>query len=172
VKQHTVALARTRSIRSEERPYCAVVATPFAQVGFRTHNERIVGVQYLPRHVLSIAPATALAREACAQLEAYIRDPRRGFELPCAPEGTAFQRAVWNAIATIPNAATRTYGELAHDLGSSARAVGNACGSNPIPLIVPCHRVVAASGRLGGFMHSRSDFPLSIKRWLLAHEAR
>ena len=126
MKQHTVALARGRAARSEERPYCAVVATPFAQVGFRTHNVRIVGVQYLPRHVPSIAPATALAREARAQLEAYVRDPRRGFDLPCALEstGTAFQRAVWNAIATIPNAGTRTYGELARDLGSSARAMG------------------------------------------------
>jgi methylated-DNA-[protein]-cysteine S-methyltransferase len=57
-------------------------------------------------------------------------------------------------------------------LGSGARAVGAACGSNPVPVIVPCHRVVAAGGRLGGFMHSRADFSLNIKRWLLAHEAR
>jgi methylated-DNA-[protein]-cysteine S-methyltransferase len=75
-------------------------------------------------------------------------------------------------MQSIPAGETRTYGELAKAIGSSARAVGGACGANPIPLVVPCHRVVGAGGSLGGFMGAREEgFELMIKRWLLAHEA-
>jgi len=78
---------------------------------------------------------------------------------------------VWEAMQAIPAGETRTYGEIAAAIGSSARAVGGACGANPIPLVVPCHRVVASGGRLGGFMGAREEgFELAIKRWLLAHE--
>ena len=154
------------------KSYCAVVAAPFAHVGFRTAEDRIVGVDYLPMDAACIAPTDALAREACAQLHAYLRDPKHTFDLPYNARGTPFQQRVWDAIAAIPSARTRTYGELAQLLESGPRAVGGACGSNPIPLIIPCHRVVASGGRLGGFMHSRSPFPLNIKHWLLQHEAR
>jgi len=78
---------------------------------------------------------------------------------------------VWEAMQRIEAGHTRTYGELARELGSSARAVGGACGANPIPLIVPCHRVIAANRSLGGFMGARAEgFELGIKRWLLEHE--
>ena len=154
------------------RTYCAVVATPFAPVGIRTDGEAVVVVQYLGAEGPCVAPSHALAREAAAQIRAYLGNPKHVFDLPCEPRGTRHQHRVWDAIAAIPSGATRTYGELARSLHSGPRAVGAACGSNPIPLIVPCHRVVAANGGIGGFMHSRSDFPLSIKRWLLAHEAR
>jgi len=71
----------------------------------------------------------------------------------------------------IPAGKTRTYGEVAQELHSSARAVGGACGANPIPLVVPCHRIVASGGSLGGFMGAREEgFELGIKRWLLEHE--
>jgi methylated-DNA-[protein]-cysteine S-methyltransferase len=71
----------------------------------------------------------------------------------------------------IPAGEMRTYGDLAHDIKSSARAVGGACGANPIPLVVPCHRVIAANRAIGGFMGQRGEgFELSIKRWLLEHE--
>jgi methylated-DNA-[protein]-cysteine S-methyltransferase len=71
----------------------------------------------------------------------------------------------------IPAGRTRTYGDLARELGSSARAVGGACGANPLPVVVPCHRVIAANGALGGFMGAKDDgFELGIKRWLLGHE--
>jgi methylated-DNA-[protein]-cysteine S-methyltransferase len=84
-------------------------------------------------------------------------------------EGTPFRRAVWREIASIPCGRTRTYGEIADRLHSSPRAVGGACGDNPLPLVVPCHRVVARDG-LGGFMHRDGGFALAVKRWLLAHE--
>ncbi len=105
------------------------------------------------------------------ELEAYFADPRRRLAFAVETSGTAFQRRVWELIATIPPGQTRTYGALARVLGSSARAVGNACRANPVPLRVPCHRVIAARG-LGGFAGDRSGRLLQIKRWLLAHEAK
>ena len=86
------------------------------------------------------------------------------------PGGTAFQRRVWDAIAAIPLAESRTYGEVARGLHSAARAVGQACGANRIALIIPCHRVVGSRGSLGGFMNKDRGDPVAIKRWLLAHE--
>jgi methylated-DNA-[protein]-cysteine S-methyltransferase len=150
--------------------YDAIVAAPFARVGIRTRSDRIVRIEYLATQGQTVVPRNALAREACRQIRAYVHDPRHRFDLPCAPHGTDFQHRVWREISRIPSGRTLTYGALAGLIGSAARPVGGACGSNPIPLIVPCHRVTAAAGQLGGFMHSRSALPLAIKRWLLDHE--
>jgi methylated-DNA-[protein]-cysteine S-methyltransferase len=113
--------------------------------------------------------ASPLLAEAVAQLQDYFDGLRRDFDLPLAPHGTDFQRRVWTALRGIPPAHTRSYGTLARDLGSSARAVGQANGSNPIPILIPCHRVLAAGGSLGGY--SGGDGPAT-KRWLLDHERR
>ncbi len=111
-------------------------------------------------------PSPLLAR-AAAQLAEYAAGTRRHFDLPLAPAGTAFQRRVWRELIAIPFGATMSYGALAEKLGTAARAVGGACGANPIPIIIPCHRVVASDGRLGGF--SGGD-GLDSKLLLLAHE--
>lgn len=169
-KRFVVASARGR--RPTPTDYAAVVPTPFAKIGVRVENDSIVGIDYLPLQQAEISPADPLAREAARQILAYVEDASHAIDLPFAALGTAYQHCVWCAIGDIPSGSTRTYGQLSKDLGSSPRAVGAACGSNPIPLIVPCHRVVSADVRLGGFMHSRDSFPLSIKRWLLAHEMR
>lgn len=87
------------------------------------------------------------------------------FTTPATPH----QKKVWQAMLAIPAGQTRTYGEIAVELHSCAQAVGQACGANPIPIVIPCHRVVSKSG-LGGFMKHGSGAPLDIKRWLLAHE--
>ena len=160
------------AIAGRSRSYCAVVAAPFAHVGIVTLGDTIVAIDYLPPQQPEVAPANPLAREVCGQLRAYLRDAKHEFDLPYAALGTRFQQSVWRAIVRIPSGSTRTYGELAALVGSGPRAVGGACGSNPIPLVIPCHRVVAADGKLGGFMHARSTFSLGVKRWLLAHEAR
>ena len=107
--------------------------------------------------------------DATLQLEEYFAGKRQAFDLPLAPSGTGFQRRVWAEISAIPAGQTRSYGELARQLGSAARAVGQACGANPFPLIVPCHRVTSAQG-LGGFAHSSGGWLLEVKRWLLRHE--
>ena len=152
--------------------YAAKIATPFAVIGIQICAQKLVRLEYLAPNVPTHPPQDALAREVCRQIRAYQADPLHRFDLPCEAEGTTFQKRVWREIARIPSGKSRSYGELASILKSAPRPVGGACGSNPIPLIVPCHRVVAANGQLGGFMHSRDPLPLSIKRWLLAHERR
>ena len=94
---------------------------------------------------------TPLLARAAQQLSEYFAGTRRDFDLPLDPAGTPFQRRVWTEMARIPFGATESYGTLAHKTGSVARAVGGACGANPIPIVIPCHRVVAESGALGGF---------------------
>ena len=97
-------------------------------------------------------PAAApLLREAVAQMEAYFRGRLTSFEIPLRLSGSPFQRAVWALMGDIPYGATRTYGDLARLLGSAPRAVGGACGRNPIPIIVPCHRVLGAGARMTGY---------------------
>ena len=109
---------------------------------------------------------TPLLAEARRQLAEYFAGKRTAFDLPLAPEGSAFQRAVCDAMLAIPFGETRTYGEIAADLGASAQAVGNACGANPIPILIPCHRVLAATG-LGGYSGAGG---IETKIALLRHE--
>lgn len=92
-----------------------------------------------------------LLAEAKDQLDAYFDGRLKAFDLPLAPAGTAFQRKIWDLMRAIPYGGTLTYGELARRAGSGPRAVGGACGRNPIPIIVPCHRVIAGTGKLTGY---------------------
>jgi methylated-DNA-[protein]-cysteine S-methyltransferase len=149
--------------------YCAVIAFPAMHVGVRTQNETLVGVRYLPRSAPLKAPSSRLAERVVRQLERYRDDPNLTFDLPLTIVGTEFQRRVWHVMQRIPRGRTRTYGDVAKALGSAARAVGQACGENRLPIIIPCHRIVAASG-IGGFGHARGGYLLEAKRWLLAHE--
>lgn len=109
------------------------------------------------------------ARELCHQLNRYFSDSHMKFTVPVQAKGTAFQHSVWKAMCTIPVGSTMSYGELAAALKTSARAVGNACRKNPVPLLIPCHRVVAKSG-LGGYSGETSGERITIKKWLLNHE--
>ncbi len=111
---------------------------------------------------------TPLLLRARALLDAYFDGDDVAFDLPLAPRGTPYQQRVWAALCTIPLGETRRYGEIAARAGGSARAVGAACAANPIPILIPCHRVVAASG--GGGYSGGSG--LSTKRALLALERR
>ena len=147
----------------------AKLDTPFALVGIRTESAALAEIVYLPRSAGTLAPTNALAERACAQIEKYAADPGYHFKLPLKFVGTAFQRRVWEQISAIPCGETRTYGELARRLRSAPRAVGQACGTNYFPLVIPCHRVVAANG-LGGFAHNSSGYLIEVKRRLLAHE--
>jgi len=147
----------------------AKLKTPFALLGIRADDSELAEIVFLSRDGEALSPQSRLAERACAQIERYTRDPQFRFDLPLACSGTPFQRRVWAQIAAIGPGRTRSYGELARELGSAARAIGQACGANPLPLVVPCHRVLAASG-IGGFAHHEAGFHLSVKRWLLAHE--
>ena len=107
-------------------------------------------------------------KQITQEILAYLQQPHQAFSLPAQLSGSAFQQKVWLAILAIPLGQTRTYSELAAQLQSGPRAVANACGANRLPLLIPCHRVVAKNG-LGGFMRGDKN-GLSIKRWLLTHE--
>lgn len=109
----------------------------------------------------------ALLARACGEIQEYFRGERKRFTVPVRMQGTEFQRRVWEALRRIPYGETRTYGEIARQVGSpkGARAVGMACNRNPVMLIVPCHRVVGSDGKLVGFAGG-----LDMKRTLLQIE--
>jgi methylated-DNA-[protein]-cysteine S-methyltransferase len=113
--------------------------------------------------------ATPLLCQAQDQLQEYFDGRRMSFDLPLAPGGSDFQKRVWAALCAIPPGETRSYADIARTIGTAPRAVGGANGANPIPLFIPCHRVIAADGSLGGY--SGGDGPAT-KRYLLDHESR
>jgi len=151
--------------------YQAIISAPFGKLGIRCSDTDLLGIEFLPQQTKLQPPAGAMAQAICAELQAYLADPQHEIDLPFELDGTHHQCNVWQAMLDIPSGQTRSYGELAAQIGSSAQAVGQACGSNPIPLVIPCHRVVSKTG-LGGFMHRADEDALDIKRWLLAHERR
>jgi methylated-DNA-[protein]-cysteine S-methyltransferase len=147
-----------------------IVEFPKMKVGVVTRDERVVEIRYLPPSVALRAPRNSLAATAARQLERYRENPDARFDLPVQVDGNALQRAVWDAMCAIARGSTRTYGDIARELGADARAIGQACGDNRLPIVIPCHRVVAADG-IGGFGHATGGYLLEAKRWLLAHEA-
>ena len=151
--------------------YQAKLTAPFGVLGIRCDERVLQGIDFLPAGEKPQRPSGALAETVCEQLQRYFENPEAKFNVPLQPAGTPHQKKVWQAMCNIPRGETRNYGELANKLNSGAQAVGQACGANPIPIIIPCHRVVGKSG-LGGFMRHASGTSLDIKRWLLAHERR
>lgn len=149
--------------------YQAKYPAPFAVLGIRTAGGRVDGIEYLPRHAATLDPLNRLAERTCRQIERYLDDADFRFDLPFEFRGTEFQCRVWKAIYRIPSGRTRSYLDIARELRTAPRPVGAACGANLIPLVIPCHRVLASRG-IGGFMHARGGAPLEIKRWLLKHE--
>lgn len=147
----------------------ARIATPFAVLGIRTVGELVTDIEYLPRGAATLAPITKLAEKACRQIERYLDDPGYRFRLPFEFRGSDFQCRVWREITKISSGKTNTYKELARRLHTAPRPVGGACGRNRLPLLIPCHRVLASNG-IGGFMHARAGDAITIKQWLLAHE--
>lgn len=150
--------------------FTAAMRAPFAVLGIRTMNEAVTGIEYLPTEATLIDPKDQIAERCVAQLRRYLDDPQWSFTLPLSPRGTAFRQRVWRSLAAIPVGESRTYGEVARALHTAPRAVGGACGANPIALVIPCHRVVGSQGALGGFMNAARGDPVAIKRWLLTHE--
>ena len=147
------------------------VETPVGKLWLRAGDGGLHGLDWNePERSIGKAggASRAILDQAARQLDAYFAGQLNDFELPVAAVGTPFQKRVWMALAAIPFAGTVTYGALARTVGSGPRAVANACGANPIAIIVPCHRVIGHAG-LGGY--SGGDGPAT-KRALLAHERR
>lgn len=151
--------------------YDVVLSAPMCRLGARFTGEVLTRLDFLPLDTPAAVPADTRAHHLKRQLDAYWDNPVHPFDLLFVPAGTPFQLRVWHALMHIPPGQAQTYGALAKQLGTAARAVGQACGANPLPIFIPCHRVVAAHG-LGGFMHASTGAPLDVKAWLLAHERR
>jgi methylated-DNA-[protein]-cysteine S-methyltransferase len=151
--------------------YQAKLVVPFGVLGIRCSDDTLTGIDFLPSTEKPQRAASAFAQSVCEQLLRYLENPSAQFTVPLNTSGTLHQQKIWHALCNIPRGKTRSYGELAAELESGAQAVGQACGANPIPIIIPCHRVVSKSG-LGGFMRHASGASVDIKRWLLAHEQR
>ena len=151
--------------------FSAIVETSFGAIGIRTESGVLRELVYLPATFDEKEPIDPLSEKAARQIERYLHDPDFRFDLPLASVGSAFQQKVWTAISEIPRGQVLTYGDIARRIRSAPRAVGQACGANWFPLVIPCHRVTAAGG-LGGFGNTDDEtgFHLGIKRWLLAHE--
>jgi len=150
--------------------YDVTVEFPKFKVGVATRDGVVTSLKYLHSSLPSIAAKNPLAEKAARQLEAYRRDANAAFDLPVVIEGTELHKAVWKAMRAIPLGKTRTYGDLARELGADPRDIGQCCGDNRLPLVIPCHRIVAADG-IGGFAHATSGYLVEAKRWLLMHEA-
>lgn len=158
------------SMKRSNTNFCAVIRAPFGAIGLCTQQEKITEVVYLPADHTPQAARTPFAQQAVEQIEHYFSNPNYQFTLPLQIVGTPFQIKAWQAIATIAPGQLLTYGQLAYQLHTGPRAIGRACATNPIPLIIPCHRIIAAKG-LGGFDGtSREGYTLEVKRWLLTHE--
>lgn len=152
-----------------------IVASPVGLLTLVASQSGLLAVLWendrLGRVPLQTSPeqrADPVLAEAEQQLNEYFEGQRTTFDLPLDLRGTEFQRAVWTYLRSIPFGATRTYGEIARELGNpnAMRAVGAANGRNPVSIIVPCHRVIGSSGTLTGFAGG-----VSAKAWLLQHEA-
>lgn len=144
------------------------IQTPWAVLAITSDAQGIVSADFVKQSMPNAAVAEP-ASPARAQILSYLHDPKTRFTLALHVQGTAFQRKVWQALCDIPAGQTITYGELAKRVGTSARAVGNACRANPVPLIVPCHRVLGAQG-IGGYSGEIAGDNIDLKRQLLRHE--
>jgi len=145
-----------------------VIASPVGPLGIETAAGALTAVTFHARRPIS-TQLDGVAADVQQQLNEYFAGRRTTFALPLSPAGTMFQRDVWNALLRIPYGETTSYGQLARTIGrpTAVRAVGAANGQNPIPIIIPCHRVIGSDGRLVGFGGG-----LNVKRFLLGLEQR
>ena len=155
--------------KNSHSKYDGSLTFPFGVVGILTQDSNLVGLEFLPQGTTEELPKTATGKQVWNALFAYMEDPSKLIEVALASEGTDFQKKVWNALRRIPVGEVLTYGELAKSINTSPRAAANACRRNRIPILIPCHRVVAKKG-LGGYSGETGGHMLDVKKWLLAHE--
>ena len=145
------------------------VPVPGSKLGIAWQDGFVTGMDFLPDSIADIETNDKDLLAVITKLRGYFSDGHALSEIPIQLQGTDHQRRVWQAIQTIPAGAVATYAELAKHIGSHPRAIGGACRRNPIPIIVPCHRVVASNG-IGGFAGAVGGKHIDIKQWLLNHE--
>ena len=157
-------------MKKTEQQYDTVFITDLATIGLRFDGSRLVNVKYLSKTAAKAAPGKII-ESVKSKIEKYLSSPSKtkNIKVDVLLNVTPFQERVLKQLQKIPFGETRTYGEIAKILKTSPRAVGNACRNNPLPIVIPCHRVVAANG-IGGYDGARSGRLLKIKRQLLAAE--
>jgi methylated-DNA-[protein]-cysteine S-methyltransferase len=142
--------------------------TPVGWLKIITNKEVLISVRFISEKEKVSTFQPDVLKNTCQQLNEYFEGKRRTFNIPVAPGGTEFQKYVWQKVMNVPYGQTASYGMIARETGSikNARAVGLANAKNPIPIIIPCHRILSSSGKLTGYAGG-----LENKRWLLLHEA-
>jgi methylated-DNA-[protein]-cysteine S-methyltransferase len=178
VKENTMTTSTTTTTTTRRQLARTSMTSPIGELTILASDDAVVAIRWdhepfdarLNGDIVDVAHGEhAVLDEAVRQLDEYFDGERREFDLPLEPNGTPFQREAWTALRAIPFGETISYGEQARRLGdrNKSRAVGAANGKNPIPIVVPCHRVVASNGHLTGFAGG-----LDVKAWLLDHELR
>lgn len=149
--------------------YSCAISSPIGKLGIAIEGDYLTKIQFLSKDTALFTSNSSLVKQVISELQQYFVDPRFCFTIPYQVTGKQLQKQIWDKLLQIPVGTTITYGELAKSIGTSPRIIGNACRANPIPIIIPCHRVVAASG-IGGFCGKSQGETIDVKRWLLRHE--
>lgn len=146
-----------------------IYASPIGYLNIHHDNQKLTRIEFIPKPNTAITkPTNAFSKQIHDSLTTYFKNPC-SFDIELDLKGTPFQKKVWQALQAIPSGKPLTYKQLAEKLKTGARAVGNACRRNPVPIIVPCHRVVAQKG-FGGYSGDTKGALLDVKKWLLKHE--
>jgi methylated-DNA-[protein]-cysteine S-methyltransferase len=146
------------------------IVTPTGALVVSLTGHTIAGIDLRTRPLKNLPPArNENEKRIAAELKAYFSHANTPLRWPIQIEGSDYQQRIWQALREIPAGSVKTYGQLAAEVGGSPRSVGNACRQNPVPIYIPCHRVVARNG-LGGFAGKTAGPRLELKRWLLQHE--
>lgn len=151
------------------KTHSAVFSTPVGKIGILVCNDKLTHLEFLPDSSAIIQPQDAYSDKVIQQLNHYFTNPLHEFAIDLHIEGTTFQQTVWRALQNISSGETLTYGMLAKKLKTGPRAIGQACRTNRIALIIPCHRIVATHHK-GGYAGNTKGKFMEIKTWLLEHE--
>lgn len=163
------ALRSRSTLKKRPTHFSAIISSPIGQLGYIVSNDQLITLTLVPEQQKEQPPTDKFSKQVAKELKAYFKNSEYSFNIAIQPQGTAFQQKVWRTLQTIPPGTTVTYGTLAKQLKSGPRAIGQACRTNPILLIVPCHRIVSSQG-IGGYGGMHHGDLLDIKKWLLAHE--
>lgn len=146
-----------------------IFSSPIGNLSLTVDNNKLVGIAFLSKKTAPTSATDSTSKHICKELKSYFQNPGHVFDIDLDLEGTDFQKRVWKRLTEIPSGTTVSYNTIAKALKTSPRAVGNACRANPIPVVIPCHRVVAQN-HIGGYAGKTDGEILDIKKWLLAHE--
>lgn len=161
----------TKKIQKNKADYlfAAIFPSSVGNLGIRVRRGKLAALCFLPQDAQLFYPNNTQAQDIVDEIRNYFDNPRHQFDFGLYMEGTTFQLDVWEALQDIPSGEVVSYKNLARDLRTSARAIGNACRANPMPIIIPCHRVVSESG-IGGYCGTTEGALIDVKQWLLKHE--